>query len=187
MWDSIKKSIGTFAPTLATALGTPLMGGAVSLLCKALGLNEGSSEGQIKEAVAKMTPSDVLALKKADQEFALECKKADIDLVKATYADKDSARQMSVNNKDTTSPRVLAILSIILFMATSSFIAYMMLEKFYGAGTDIDAGLMALIGSINGASAAFVKQAYDFYMGSSIGSQTKDNLLFNSTPNYSNN
>lgn len=183
MWDTIKKSIGQFAPTIATAIGTPLMGSAVSILCKALGLNDNSSEAQIKDAVAKMTPADVLALKKAEQDYALECKKADIDLTKATFADKDSARQMSIQNKDTLSPRILAVLSIVLFLLTSSFIAFMMLEKFYNPDlNEIDAGLMALIGSINGASAAYVKQAYDFYMGSSAGSQDKNNLLYNSIP-----
>jgi len=37
MWDEVKGVIGTFAPTIATALGGPLAGGAVKVLTGALG------------------------------------------------------------------------------------------------------------------------------------------------------
>ena len=51
-WKSI---VGTVAPALATALGSPLAGMAVAAIGSALGLTE-SSEETVSAAIVKATP-----------------------------------------------------------------------------------------------------------------------------------
>jgi hypothetical protein len=68
MIDALKKIIGEVAPTLATALGGPLAGAAVAAIAKALG----TSEDDLPSKVESMTAADLIAIKRADQEFALK-------------------------------------------------------------------------------------------------------------------
>jgi|GEM_PF-3021682 len=56
MWNNLKGLIGNVAPTIATALGGPLAGGAVKLLTGALGLKDKATESQIMDAVANASP-----------------------------------------------------------------------------------------------------------------------------------
>ena len=64
-WKSL---VSTVAPWIGTALGGPLGGLAVNAIGSALGLDS-KSEDTIKQALAGVTPDQMLALKKADQDF----------------------------------------------------------------------------------------------------------------------
>lgn len=168
--DWIKKilpTIGSVAPTLATALGGPLAGMAVGALASALGItaDPSTSAGQdaITRAVLGMTPEIAAQVRKADQDFALKMRSLDIDLEKLAQADRDSARNMQVQTKDWT-PRFLAG-GIVLGLFT--LLALMTFQDLPAANHD---ALMMLLGSLSAAFTAVV----GFYYGSSAGSQAKD-------------
>jgi hypothetical protein len=63
--------IKTVAPWIGTALGGPLGGMAVTAAANALGLGEKTTDA-IKNAIGGATPEHLLALKEADQNFALQ-------------------------------------------------------------------------------------------------------------------
>jgi hypothetical protein len=65
------KIVATVAPWIGTALGGPLGGMAVEAAANALGLTEKTTDA-LKTAIAGATPEQMLALKTADQNFALQ-------------------------------------------------------------------------------------------------------------------
>ena len=66
-----------------------------------LGKPDGS-EAELPEAAAKATPEQLLALKTAEQDFAVKMRELDIDLERIANADRDSARNREVATKDWT-------------------------------------------------------------------------------------
>src|SRR6185295_15133686 len=65
---NFKTAISSIAPTLATMLGGPLAGTAVTALESALGLAPGSGADGVTAAVATgMTPETIAAVRAADQ------------------------------------------------------------------------------------------------------------------------
>ena len=67
-WQALLKTV---APWIGTAIGGPLGGMALSAAASALGVSDKTAEG-LKAALAGTTPEQMLALKKADQDFALQ-------------------------------------------------------------------------------------------------------------------
>ena len=63
--------IRTIAPWIGTALGGPLGGMAVQAASDALGLSD-KTLAAVQSAIAGATPDQMLALKTADQGFALQ-------------------------------------------------------------------------------------------------------------------
>lgn len=64
------------APTIATALGGPLAGAAVSFLSSKLGV----PVEKVQETVAGMTPDQLIKMKELDYQFQEFCKENDIKL-----------------------------------------------------------------------------------------------------------
>lgn len=178
-WKSV---VGTVAPTIATALGGPLAGAAVAALGSIFGLSSAASDKDIGEAIKKATPDQLLQLKQAEQAFIINMEKLGVDVYKIDADDRNSARKRETDSKDVWTPRLMAILAILLFLLTSGFIGFMLWLKFTRPEGEIDAGLMGLVGSVNGFSGAYVKQSYDYYFGSSRGSSEKNQMLYQSTP-----
>lgn len=88
-WKNIVKAV---APTIGTALGGPLAGLGIKALSEALLGKEDGTEAEVAAAVAGANPEQLMAMKKADQDFAIKMKELDIDLDKAFIADTSDAR-----------------------------------------------------------------------------------------------
>ena len=105
-----KQLISTVAPWIGTALGSPLGGVAVSSICDALGLSD-KSEDAIKQDLSGTTLEQLLALKKADQEFQIKMQELGFtqikDLEMLAVQDRGSARKREIEVKDNT-PKILA-------------------------------------------------------------------------------
>jgi len=161
-----KKIVGTLAPTVATALGTPALGFAVSTLCSVFGLDSSETDedalhGQIAQAVARMSPEQALALKQADKAFLVQMKKLNIDVFKLATEDKHSARLMySKDGLENKIPQI-TLGSLILIGSFSLF--YFVLAGDINASVD-----KILIGTIIGACISELKQLTSFYFGSSV-------------------
>jgi len=163
-WKSIVKTV---APVLGTAIGGPLGGLATRTIAGALLGDEDASEDQIAAAVQSASPDQLLALKKADQEFKLRMKELDIDIERIHQQDRDSARTRETKTGDSWTPRILAFIVIFGFL---SMVAYVIAK---GLGVQ-NADSAALVGTLIGYVSAKAEQVISYYFGSSAGSKSKD-------------
>ena len=94
------KLLATVAPWIGGALGGPLGAMAVEAAANALGLTEKTSDA-IKTALGGATPEQMLALKQADQEFAMKMQalgfKHVTDLECLAVDDRKDARAMQIS------------------------------------------------------------------------------------------
>jgi len=167
-FDKILPTLKAIAPTLATALGGPLAGLAVTELGKIFGIDmsQADAASQIESQLATMTPELALALKQADQQFAIDMKKLDIDILKIDAADRDSARLMARETKD-WAPRVLAgWITCGLF----SILGIMVFREIPGGNHDVLNILLGILAKSFG-------DIVSYYFGSSASSASKDNTL----------
>ena len=175
-WADIKPYIAKFAPMLGTALGGPLGGAAGAVLGNILGVKDAKPE-DIKAAFINgtLTGEQLVALKKADQEFELQCKAMDINSVKDLEAlavqDRDSARQREVAVKDLTP-------AIGFYMITTGFFGLLIFMLKWGIPEGNKEVLFTMVGVLGTAWVGAVQ----YYYGSTRGSTEKNQMLFNSTP-----
>ena len=164
------KIVGAVAPTLATAIGGPLGGMAMQVVSSVLGLPTYSSEKDVEKALKQATPEQLLALKQADNDFAVRMKELDIDLERIAASDRDSARRREAQVRDWM-PRVLAFVVVAGFMAT----VFLVLLGYVDGMKD---PLMATtVGTLIGFVSAKCEQVVAYYFGSSSSSQQKTQLL----------
>ena len=170
IWKAAVGVLSTVAPMLATAVGGPLAGAATNAIMSALGLPADTPPDQVALAVQNATPDQLLAIKKAEQDFAVAMKQLDITRQQLAYADTDSARQREMAVKDWM-PKALG-----LVMVSASIGAVALVLLGYARVDDALAG--SLVGLIVGAG----NQVIGYYFGSSAGSASKDTLLRNAKP-----
>jgi hypothetical protein len=162
-WKSI---VGAVAPALATVLGGPLAGVAVKALSsKLLGTDTGT-EADIAEAVAAMTPADLVKLKEVEAELAKAFAESEIKLEQVAAGDRDSARKRAIEMRDYT-PNLLAFLVIGVF-------GWMLDRLMNGASLGDDANVaFMMLGTLTTA----VGQALNYFFGTTRSSQNKDKTI----------
>jgi hypothetical protein len=172
---NLKTALGSIAPTIATMLGGPLAGTAVTALENALGLAPGSGVDAVTAAVAQgMTPEQISAVRAADQHHLEVMGQQGIDLAKlnmdfeqaqdaAVTADRDSARKMQVA---THSP-MPAILTTVL---TVGFFAVLIARMYHLLPNGNDPIVDQMIGTLLAVWAASVA----YWVGTTRGSAAKD-------------
>lgn len=158
----------TVAPTIATALGGPLAGMAVSAVSKALGCDPDEVQGIISSN--KLTAEQVASIQLAELELKKQAQSMNLDFAKLTVEDRKSARDMQIATKSMLVPS-LAILIV------SAFIGVVIATL--GGFAVVDS---VLAGTLIGYLSAKAEQVVNFYFGSSDGSKRKDEMIHNSTP-----
>lgn len=164
--------IGTVAPTLGAALGGPLGGMAGAVVSKIVLGRDKATEAELSTALMNATPDQLLALKKADQEFAVQMKSLDVDVFKLETVDVQSARAMYAVNywpQITITTLYIAGYFIILAMILSGKVAI---------PGDMRETATVLIGMLSTA----IPMILGFWFGSSFGSREKTAALAVSTP-----
>lgn len=189
--SSIGQGVASFAPTIATMLGGPMAGTAVTALEGALGLNTDPKADLTSRATsianilqnAQLTPDQVAAIRLAEIKHADDVAKNNVDLAKinadheaagwnADVQDRASARSREVAVKDTTPSRLAyTIVGGFLAITLAQLVA---LIGWPDAVAKIPAAGWTLIGNISGYLAAEAKAATAYYFGSSSGSRDKD-------------
>jgi len=155
----------TVAPTIARATLGPFGGLAATALSAILGTPSADPEAT-NAALLNATPDQLLALKKAEQDFQVQMKSLGISQDKLVFDDIANARARQVALKDDT-PAILAYAITVGFFGTLGFLLW---NGKPAAGGD---ALLVLLGSLGTAWAGVVS----FYFGSSLGSQKKDTAL----------
>lgn len=172
MWDSIKSAIGSIAPWLATTLGGPLAGTAVSKLTEVLGLTNPQKQDadSILNAIQNATPDQILAIRKADQEHQQFMAQLQVNsltqLEQLAGQDRANARAREIATKDNT-PRFLAYGITFGFFAVLGVFAFMPIPQSGQAVLNI------MIGALGTSFGGIV----GYYFGSSSGSDRKTELL----------
>jgi hypothetical protein len=165
-WKTI---ISTVAPWIGTALGGPLGGMALEAAVNALGVSDKTAEG-LKQALSGATPDQMLALKKADQDFALQMQalgfKQVADLEALAAGDRDSARKL----QSAVPSRVPALLTCFVVGAFTATL--ILLLRFDVPATNRDI-VVYMIGQLSGGFTS----ALAFWLGTTRESGRKTELL----------
>lgn len=163
--DKILNVVRTVAPALATAIGGPLGGMAYRAISAALSGSEDTPEEELAQAVARATPDQLLALKKAEQDFTARMKELDIDLERIASEDRSSARNREIKTKDWT-PRILAATVTIGYFGT----LFWMLSHGVPKDSEVLVYMLGVLGTAWG-------MVMGYYFGSSSGSQEKNAMI----------
>ena len=160
-----KKVLSATAPLVASALGTPIAGAAVSALQDGLGLDKNSSVSEIAAAI--VDPQNLVNLRKINLDFEAQMKQLNIDVFELEVEDRKSARTLFRSNNW---PQItLSAVFIVGFFSTLYFV-------FTEEVSATNPVLTVIIGTLT----AGVVQIMNFWFGSSKGSQDKTAHLTNS-------
>lgn len=162
----LKRAIAGVAPALAGALGGPLAGAAVAQLSKAIfGVADGDEEA-LSEALANVSPDHLIALKKAEHDFALALRHASVESARIDAGDRANARAREIAMRDRT-PTVLGALIILGFFVVLGA----MVTRRMPVGAETEFSIML------GALATMTAAVVNYYFGSSAGSKEKTWLM----------
>ena len=191
----LKTALGSIAPTLATMLGGPLAGTAVSALLGAFGLTSTGDQGRDLGAITAvvqngtMTPEIIAAVRAADQKHAETMGQQGIDLKKLN-ADHELAMVQTFTG-DTQDARKtfgqqkaifwLGVIVLIIFAVTMTAVLYACYSLLNGGITIKDVSVVAaiagMVGSVVGYVAANAQQVVGYFFGSSAGSSSKTDAM----------
>ena len=160
------KVIGSLAPTVATALGGPFAGAAVSALEKVFGLAPGSGAPAIENTILAGNPDDLAKVKIAELDLQKTLADLGVQEEQLRLVDVDSARKREEVVKDST-PALLAWLTVLGFFTIIGILVKI----------DIPARNEPVVYALVGALGAAMQQVLGYYFGSSKGSSDKTQSL----------
>jgi hypothetical protein len=163
IWDDAVGVLGKVAPMLATAVGGPLAGAATSAIISALGLSPDTTAQGAAAAVIGATPDQLIALKKADEDFAVKMGQLNLDTAKLAFDDKANAREREMTIRDRT-PMALGM------SVTVGFFALLTMMAFHELPSANQAILNTMVGGL-GTGFALV---LSYYFGSSAQMPTSE-------------
>jgi hypothetical protein len=166
--EQLLNLVKTVAPSIATAVGGPLAGMATKMISEALLGKPDGTDDELLQAAKNATPEQLLALKKAEQDFAIKMRELDIDLERISNEDRNSARNREIKTKDMT-PRLLA------GAVTFGFFGVLSWMIINGLPVNGGEALLVMLGTLGTAWGAIVS----YYFGSSAGSREKTDQLNN--------
>ncbi len=162
----LKRAVAATAPKIARQLGGPLAGAAVEALSKAIFGKDAVPEEALAVAIEGASPEQLIALKRAEQEFAVALRQAAVEERRIDAGDRASARDRQLKMEDWT-PSVLGALIIAGFFLTLGVMVARRLPE--GAETEFSIML--------GALATMTAAVVNYFFGSSAGSREKTKLL----------
>lgn len=151
------------APTIATAMGGPLAGMAVSAISKAIGVDEDKVSDLISNN--KMTPEQIAQIKIAEIELKRQENELGLNFEKLAVDDRKSAREMQMSTRSWVPPSLAAAITVGFF----GILILLLLGKVDGNNPTI----LMMLGSLSTAWTGIIA----YYFGSSAGSQAKTDLL----------
>lgn len=151
------------APTVASALGGPLAGMAVSAISKAIGVDEKDVGDLINNN--KLTAEQVAQIKIAEIELQKQAQELGLNFEKLAVDDRKSAREMQAATRSIVPPALAAIVTVGFF----GILVMMLLGKV----DSNNPAILMMLGSLGTAWTGIIA----YYFGSSAGSQAKTDLL----------
>jgi membrane-bound ClpP family serine protease len=159
--------LAKLVPTIATCLGGPLAGLAVTAVSKALGIDEDKVQNVIDSG--KLNAEQIASLKQAEIELQRQAQELGLNFEQLAVQDRASARDLQKETKSIVPP----LLSILVTIGFFGILGGLMSGKIMTSDA-----LMLMLGSLGTAWTGIIA----FYFGSSASSQAKDQMIHNSTP-----
>jgi hypothetical protein len=161
--SKLSNFIATIAPTVASALGSPVAGLAVSLVGKAFGMSEPTKDGVESALVSgNLTGDQISALKMAELDLQKRLKELGIEHDKLDQLDRVSARDMQTATRSKTVPLLAGLITLGYFSILIGLLTGDL--KLWD-----NSGLTMLIGALTSAWGMVVS----FYFGSSHSQDEK--------------
>ncbi len=151
-FGAIKGLVGAVAPSLASAMGSPLAGAAMSAIADKLGVKNEPKE--IEKAIQNATPEQLVAIKEAELDFEAKMAQMDVDIFALETADVQDARKA---HKGDWTPRVFGLVSLF------GFIGYIFLVTVQPPDANSDTIVSLVLGYLGG----LVSGISSFYFGAS--------------------
>lgn len=159
-------TLKTLAPTVATALGGPLAGAAVSAIGAALGVPPGSIAKAFQDG--QLTPDSVAKLRELELQYQNDEKERGFKYAELAYKDRDSAR--TTNTTGGIQNR-LFFLSLLLLLMTLGAEGAVLFIGYPPGVPDV------VIGRILGLADSVAIMVLSYYYGTSSGSAQKTEML----------
>ncbi len=172
-WKSL---VGSVSPVLATALGGPFAGAAVKILAdKVLG-NPNASEGDVAQVLASgsLTGEQIVAIKKAEQDFELEKAKLEQSGETTRLQDVADARRQTVALAETGSQIAWGAPVVSCIIIAGFFACIFMV---FVRGDDLPENLTGLVNYLFGALTTGFVGVTQYWLGSSAGSKRAGDTL----------
>lgn len=181
-WNDALSVVAKLAPTIGTVLAGPLAGGAISALESVFGFMPDTSavpmasrQEALASAISGATPDQLLALKKADQDYAVQ-------MASLGFKDKEALASLVV--QDTVSARIMqtatrSVMPALLTMIVTIGFFGMLLMLFF---VDVPDANKAIVYSFTGTLGAVWLTAAHFWLGDTQSSARQTELLAQSTP-----
>jgi hypothetical protein len=151
------------APTIATALGGPLAGLAVSAIAKAVGVEEDKVSDLISSN--KMTPEQIAQVKIAEIELKKQENELGLNFEALAVDDRKSAREMQAATRSIVPPALAGAITLGFFGILSMLL--------FGQVDGNNPTILMMLGSLSTAWTGIIA----YYFGSSAGSQAKTEML----------
>ena len=151
------------APTIATAMGGPLAGMAVSAISKAIGVEPEKVGDLISNN--KLTADQIAQVKIAEIELQKQANELGLNFEKLAVDDRKSAREMQATTRSIVPPVLAAIVTFGFFG--------IMVMMLLGKVDSNNPAILMMLGSLGTAWTGIIA----YYFGSSAGSQAKTDLL----------
>jgi hypothetical protein len=151
------------APTIATALGGPLAGLAVSAIAKAVGVEEDKVNDLISSN--KMTPEQIAQVKIAEIELKKQENELGLNFEALAVDDRKSAREMQAATRSIVPPALAGAITLGFFGILSMLL--------FGQVDGNNPTILMMLGSLSTAWTGIIA----YYFGSSAGSQAKTEML----------
>jgi len=151
------------APTIATALGGPLAGMAVSAISKAIGVDP----DQVGDLISnnKLSAEQIAQVKLAEIELQKQAQELGLNFEKLEVEDRKSARDMQATTRSMMPPLLAGAVTIGFFS--------IMVMMFFNKIDANNPAILMMLGSLGTAWTGIIA----YYFGSSAGSQAKTDLL----------
>jgi hypothetical protein len=179
-WSDALGVVARLAPTIASVIGGPLAGGAVTALESVFGIdaNKDASLATRQDALAAAlsgaTPEQLASVRKADQDYAARMAEAGFKNIETlaglTVQDTISARDMLVSTKSWVPAALTAALTV-------GFFGMLSMLMFVNVPDANKAIVYAFTGTLGTAWLA----AVHFWFGETMSSKSKDDVIANST------
>jgi hypothetical protein len=184
IFQKIAGLVGTYAPGVATVLaasgvGAPAAAAVAALgsVAKAFGLPEDTKAEDVLTTVQSQPDSEAkLKIMQAENDFQLKCRDFDIQELKATLTDVQSARQRQTDHEKTTGKSEINLYILAwtiiggFFFLTGGLLYFSYNGKTIEDGTGV---LFMLLGTLSTSFGCVIQ----YFYGSSKGSADKSVLL----------
>lgn len=165
-----KKTLLSIAPSLGTALGSPLAGTAIKLLSNVLLGKDDGKEDEVSKAIESgLTPDQIATIKKVDNDFNIQMKQLDVRLDELAFADTANARDREIKTNDHWTPRILAAIVLTGF--------YYAVHWALTNDRTMDPNQSLLVGGVIGYASAKADQVIGYFFGSTAANKVKDNTI----------